>query len=136
MLRSRDAVALLDHVAQMNADAKLDPALRRQTGVTLDHAVLDFDRAAHRVDHAAELDETAVAGALDDAAAMHGNDGVDEVAAQRPKPSQNAILVRAGQAAIADDVGNQDRRELSGLAHSSGSPALRIPSRTRAVCAW
>src|SRR5208283_5455800 len=61
------AVALLDDVAQMNAHAELDAALRRQAGVALDEAVLHLDRAAHRVDHAAELDEAAVAGALDDA---------------------------------------------------------------------
>jgi hypothetical protein len=54
-------------VAEMNADAEFDAALRRQTGVALDHAVLHFDGAAHRVDHAAELDEDAVPNALDDA---------------------------------------------------------------------
>ena len=40
------AVALLDNVAQMNADAELDPPLGRQAGVALDHAVLHFDRAS------------------------------------------------------------------------------------------
>ena len=47
-------------------------------------AVLHFDRAAHRVDHAAELDEAAVAGALDDAPVMRGDGGIDQIAAQRP----------------------------------------------------
>ena len=61
------AVALLHDVAQMDADAKLDAAFGRQAGVALDHAVLHLDRAAHGVDHAAELDAAAVAGALDDA---------------------------------------------------------------------
>jgi hypothetical protein len=42
-------VALLDHVAGMNADTKLDALFRRQTGVALDHAGRHFDRAAHRV---------------------------------------------------------------------------------------
>ena len=51
------AVGLLDDVAEVNADAKLDASLRRQARVALDHAVLHFDRAAHRVDHAAELDD-------------------------------------------------------------------------------
>src|SRR5208337_1528808 len=41
------AVALLDPVAEMNADAKLDAALGRQTGVALDHAALNLDGAAH-----------------------------------------------------------------------------------------
>ena len=66
----RSPSALLDHVAEMNANAKLDAALRRQAGVALDEAVLHFDGAAHRVDHAAKLDQAAVAGALDDASVM------------------------------------------------------------------
>jgi hypothetical protein len=47
----------------MNADQELDAALGRQACVALGEAVLHFDRAAHGVDHAAELDEAAVAGA-------------------------------------------------------------------------
>ena len=59
---------------------------------------------AHRIDDAAELDDAAVAGALDDAAMMHGDEGVDQVAAKRPEPRQNSIFVRAGESAIADHV--------------------------------
>ena len=72
----------------MDADAELDPPLRRQTGIALDHAVLHFDRAAHRVDYAAELDEAAVAGAFDDAAVMRSDGGIDQIAAQHPQPRQ------------------------------------------------
>ena len=91
-------------------------------GVALDHAVLDFDRAAHRVDDAAELDDAAVAGALDDAPVMHGDGWIDEVAAKRPQPRQRAILVRAGESAVADNVGDQDRRDLSRLCHGAPLP--------------
>ena len=111
------AVALLDDVAQMNADAEFDAALRRQAGVALDHAVLHLDGAAHGVDHAAELDENAVPGALDDAPVMQSDGRVDEVAAQRPQPRQGAILVRARQPAVADHVGGQDRCDLAGFGH-------------------
>jgi hypothetical protein len=79
------AVAFPDHVAQMDADAKLDAALGRHAGVALGHAVLNFDGAAHRLDHAAKFDERAVAGALDDASAMRGDGGIDQIAAQPPK---------------------------------------------------
>jgi hypothetical protein len=51
----------------MNTDAKLNAALGRETGIALDETGLSFDRAPHTVDDAAELDEAAVAGALDDA---------------------------------------------------------------------
>jgi hypothetical protein len=67
---------------------------------------------------------------------MSGGGGVHEIAAQPPKMRKRPALVGGRTARVANDVGNQDRGELSRLAHSSGSPALRIPSRTRAVCAW
>ena len=51
------AVALLDNVAEVNADAKLDAPFGRHAGVALDEAGHHLDRAAHRVDHAAELDD-------------------------------------------------------------------------------
>ena len=111
------AVAFLDHVAEMNADAKLDATLGRQAGVALDHAVLHFDRAAHGVDHAAEFNHAAVAGAFDDAAVMEGDRRINQVAAERPEPRQNAILVRAREPAVADNIRHQNRRELPGLAH-------------------
>jgi hypothetical protein len=86
-------MAVLAHVAEMNADAKLDAALRRQARVTFGHAVLHLDRAAHGVDHAAELDEAAVPGSLDDAAVMQGDGRIDQVAAQRPKARKRPLLV-------------------------------------------
>ena len=60
------AVALLDDIPEVNANAEDDASVLRQAGVALDHGVLHFDGAAHGVDHAAELDDRAVAGALDD----------------------------------------------------------------------
>ena len=77
------AIALLDNVAQMNADAKLYALVGRDARVALDHGVLHFEGAAHRVDDAAKLDDAAVAGALDDAAMVHGDCGVNQIAAQR-----------------------------------------------------
>jgi hypothetical protein len=55
----------------MNAETKLDAAVGRQVGVALDEARLHLDRVAHGIDHAAEYDENAVAGALDDAPARY-----------------------------------------------------------------
>jgi hypothetical protein len=49
------AVALLDDVAEVNADPVFDALLRRQAGVALDEAVPDLDRAADRVDDASVL---------------------------------------------------------------------------------
>ena len=40
-------VAIDDDVAEVDADAELDPLLRRNVGIALGHAALDLDRAAH-----------------------------------------------------------------------------------------
>jgi hypothetical protein len=102
------AVALLDHVAEVDADAKLDAALRRQAGVTFDQASLDPNRAAHRIHHTAELDDASISGALDDPAVMGGDCRVDQIATEAPQARQGAVLVGSGEAAVSDDVGHQD----------------------------
>jgi hypothetical protein len=66
------------------------------SGVALDRPVLHFDGTPHGVDCAAEPDNASVARALDDAAIIHRDRGVDEIASQRPQPRQNAIVIRAG----------------------------------------
>ena len=77
----------------MSADAKLDAAVGRQGGVALDEARLHLDRAAHGIDHAAEFDANAVAGALDDAPRRRGVGGIDQIAAEAPKARERTVLV-------------------------------------------
>ena len=64
------AVRLLDHVAQVNPDAELDALVGGQAGVAPGHRTLHIDCAPYCVDHAAELHDTAIAGALNDATAV------------------------------------------------------------------
>jgi hypothetical protein len=90
------AVALLDHVAEMNANAQLDAPLGRQPSIALEHAALHLDGAAHGVDHAAKFDKRAIACPLDDAAVMHGDGRIDQVASECPQSRQCAILIGTG----------------------------------------
>ena len=113
------AVALLDDIAQMDADAKLDAALGRKAGVALDHAVLHLDGAAHGIDHAAELDEAPVAGALHYATVMHGDGRIDQIAPERPQPCQRTFLVGTGEPAVADHIRRKNGCEFPGLGHGS-----------------
>ncbi len=46
----------------------------------------------------------AVAGALDDAAMVHGDYGIDQIAADRPEPRQRTVFVRPCEPAIADHI--------------------------------
>ena len=94
------AVGLLHDVAEVDANAELDAAFRRQACVALDEAGLHLDRAAHRIDDAAELDDRPVAGALDGAAVMDSDCGVDQVAPQRTQSRQSSILVCARKPAM------------------------------------
>jgi hypothetical protein len=64
------AITLLDHVAEVDADPKVDAAHGRQPSVAFGHPVLHLDSAAHGIDDASELDENAVARPLDDTAVM------------------------------------------------------------------
>ena len=80
----------------MDADAELDAPLGRKAGVALDHTVLHLDGAAHGVDHAAKFDKRAIAGPLHDAAVMHGDGRIDQIAPERPQSRQCAILIGAG----------------------------------------
>jgi hypothetical protein len=113
----------------VNADAKFDAFVERDPRIALDHGVLHFECAAHRVDDVAKLDDAAIAGALDDAAMMHGDCGIDQIAAQRTQPRQRSIFVGAGESAIADHIRDQDRRNFPGLAH--GAPSSVEENSTR-----
>src|SRR5262249_41551737 len=123
------AVAPLDHVAEMDADAILDALIWRQASVALGQTALDFDGAAYRVHYAAELDNCAVAGALDDAPVMHGENRIDQVASKGPKPCKDTIFVRASKPRIADDVSDQDRGQFPRLGHGAGRRSRQMAGR-------
>ena len=69
------------------------------------------------VDDAAELDKRPVAGSLDDPASMNGDRGIDEIAAKSAEARQRPLLVGPGQAAEANDVGGENRRQFPRLGH-------------------
>ena len=66
---------------------------------------------------------SSVARALDDAAVMRGDGGIDEIATEAPQARQGAILVRRGELAVPDNVGDQDCSELARFPH--GAPSGR-----------
>src|SRR4029077_5230793 len=67
------AISLLDDITDMDADAKLDAALRWQAGIALDHRILHFDGAAHGIYNAAKLNQCTIACALHHAPLVHSN---------------------------------------------------------------
>ncbi len=80
-------------------------------GIALQHAALDVDGAARRVENAAELDHEAVAHHLEDATAMLGNGGIEELAAMLAQRPHGALFIGLHQPAVAHYVGRQYRRQ-------------------------
>ena len=113
------AVALLDHIAQMDADAELDAPIRRKASIALDHAVLHLDGAPNGIDDASELYEDSVARPLDDAPVMKGDGRIDQIAPQRPQPRQRPLLIGASKPAVADHVRRENGCEFPGLRHDT-----------------
>ena len=97
-----------DDVADIDADAELDPLVLRHLGVALDHAAVDFHRAAYSIDNASELDQQPITCRLDDAAVMLRDLRVDQLAPMRLQRRQRADLVGAHQTAVSGDIGGQD----------------------------
>ena len=113
------AVALLDHIAEMDADAELDATLGRKPGVALDHTVLHLDGAAHGIHDAAELYEDAVTGPLDYAPVMRCDGGIDQIASQSAQSRKGAILIGASKPAVSDHIRRKNGCEFPGLCHGS-----------------
>jgi hypothetical protein len=65
-----DLIALDHHVAEVDADAKLHPTLRWQLRVFSAERGLNIHRAIHRLDHAGELGQNAIAGRVYEAAVV------------------------------------------------------------------
>ena len=102
---------LVTLTTDMNTDAEFDPKLRRHAGIADRHFLLDNNRASRGVDRAAEFDQHAIAGGLDNAAAMAGDRRVHQRLPVCLQLRQRALLVTAHQPAIAGDVSRQHRRQ-------------------------
>jgi hypothetical protein len=106
---AEDVAVFEDDVADVDADAVVDPPVFRLGRLARGHTVLDRDRALDGIDRAGELDEGAVAGELDDAPVVLGDQGFREVDPVRLDPRQRAGLVCTHQPA---DVGTTSSRWL------------------------
>ena len=127
-----DVAALDDHVAEVDADAQHDArAPRGKSALASAMPLLQFDRAVHRIDRAGELDQHAVAHQLDDAAAMLGDQRVQDPCGDAPSSRRACRPRPLHEPAVADHVGGEDggepafhvHRWRSG--HGFGSSILR-----------
>ena len=92
-------IAALDHdIAEIDADAQHDATILGQITIRRGHALLQLDRALHGVDRAAELDQHTIAGDLEDAALVPGDQRLQHLLASRLERGQRTGLVLAPSA--------------------------------------
>src|SRR5207247_1665198 len=108
---TKDIIVCDDTITDVNADAKFDPLVLRHIGILFGHAALNFDGTSHGVDHAGELDESAVPGVLDDASAMISDFGIKKRLSKSFQLRQRAFFVDPYQAARARDIRRQNSRQ-------------------------
>ena len=108
-----EVVALDDHVAEVDSDPERDPLVLGNADVAPGERLLDVDGAGQSVDDARELRQQAVAHQLDDAPAVGGHLGIDQVTAKRLERGERAGLVRLHEARVADHVRGQDGRQTT-----------------------
>src|SRR6476659_3216156 len=116
----------------MDADPKFDTALGRQPGITLNHAALNLDGAAHGIDHATKLDERSVAGAFDYPPMMHRDGRIDQITTKGPQARQRPLLLGTGKLAVSNHICRQNRREFPCFGH--GCPCTT--RQTSTIVPW
>src|SRR6266404_356251 len=95
-----------------------------RVGETSRHPALNLGSAQHRIGDAVELEQHAVAGGLDDAAAFLGDGRIDELEPMGLETRECPSLIDLHQATVADHVSGDDSCEpafWSGHVHLSGS---------------
>ena len=108
---AKDVVVLDNHIAEVDADAELNPSRRRDIRVASRHPALDLGSAQDRIDNALEFDQHAVAGGLDNAAVVLCDGRIDELDPMGLETGERPRLVDLHQPAKADHVGGKDRRK-------------------------
>jgi hypothetical protein len=100
----------VEDVAEIDADAQQHPSFSGNVEVALRHDLLDGDGAFDGAHGAWELRHDAVAGDIDDASAVLGDEREDD-RLMRFEFAHRLFFVAPHEARIAGDVRSQDRRE-------------------------
>jgi hypothetical protein len=81
---TKNIIVVDDDVADIDADTELNIGFGWHVAVPLDHAALDIDGTAHRIDNADEFHQHPVARGFDDATSVFGDHGIDPVLCDEP----------------------------------------------------
>jgi hypothetical protein len=109
---AKKIVALHDDIADMDADAETHLLGGRSIRILLCDRLLNLDGTLHGVHSTGEVRDQAVARRIEDPTPMRGYQPIrdDPVCGEG---AERADLIEAHQAAVAFDIGGEDRSELS-----------------------
>jgi len=121
-----DVVAIDNDIADIDPHAKFDAPIGDNLLIANGHAALHIDGTTHRIDDRGELDQHAVAGGLDDAAAMLLYLGIDQLTAMGFEAGKGALLIGRHQPRIAADVSRKDGCQFAFdlIPHARATPAM------------
>lgn len=126
---AQQVIPFRNHVAHMDTDAKLDLPRRRDAAIAFCHAALDGNGTTHVVNRAGKFQQITIARRIGDAAAVVGDQWINQLGTMHPKDAQGSLLVLTNQARIACDVSGNDRRQQTLCPFRHGpSVAARVPA--------
>jgi len=108
----KEVVALNHDVADVNADAEPHLLIGRYSRILLGDRVLYRDSTLHGIDGTAEVGNKAIPRRIENPATMRGDQAMDDDPVSRER-AEGADFIPPYQAAIALDIGREDRGELS-----------------------
>ena len=124
---AEQVIALDHHVAEVDADPKLEPSVLGQLAISGCQLLLNLDRTSRRFDGARKFGQDAVPGAPDDPAVAAGYQRI-HLLPIGVQGAERAFLVSRHEAAVALHVGAEDGRELTlDARRGRSSAALRTP---------
>ena len=109
---AKEILPLDDQVPEMNSDPEAHLLTRRAGSVLVGDRLLEGDGAFDRIDRTGEVGHHAIAGGIEDATMMGGDQPIED----RPiglQPAQGADLILPHEAAVLGDVGRKNYRKLS-----------------------
>ena len=120
-----DVVGLDDHVAEIDAHAKLYAAVVRHTCIAHSHSLLDRGSTGDSVHDARKVRQKSVAGMLHNATLVLADLGVDQLLAVRFPSGMGASLVQTHKSAIGHNICGEDGRQTPVHRRISASRRLR-----------
>jgi hypothetical protein len=108
---AEETVALNDDIADVDADAEPHLLTGRSIRILLGYGLLNLDGALHGIHSAGEFSDEAIASRIENPASMRDNQPINDDPVSG-EDAECADLILPHQAAVALDIGGEDRGEL------------------------